>query len=57
MSTYRVMVTQNGYANVEAPNEAEALKKVDSMRDSDFDWDTNWSSEDAVIVDKIDDNN
>ena len=51
---YRVMVVSYGYADIEANNEAEALKTVDSMDDGDFIWDNNWSSKDAEIVEELD---
>lgn len=48
---YRVMVTSFGYTEVEADSEDAALKKVDKMDESDFDWCHGWSSEDAKVVD------
>lgn len=50
---YRVMVTAYGYADIEADNEEDALAMVDDMDDSDFDWDNDFSSIDAEIVDEF----
>lgn len=52
---YRVMVTAYGYADIEADSEEEALDIVDDMDNSDFNWDNDFSSLDAEIVDIIDD--
>ena len=48
---YRVMVTAYGFAYIEADSEEEALNMVDDMNNSDFDWDYDYSSLDAKIVD------
>lgn len=48
---YRVMVTAYGYANIRADNEAEALEIVNDMNEKCFDWDYDFSSNDASIVD------
>lgn len=52
---YRVMVTAYGYADIEADSEEEALDMVDDMDTSDFNWDNDFSSFDAEIVDRVDD--
>lgn len=52
---YRVMVTAYGYADIEADSEEEALDTVDDMDTSDFNWDNDFSSLDAEIVDRVDD--
>lgn len=53
--TYRVMVCKYGFAFIEAKSESEALGKVNSMRDEDFDWSKDYTSDDAVIVEEIED--
>lgn len=52
---YRVMVTAYGYADIEADSEEEALDMVDDMDTSDFNWDNDFSSLDAEIVERVDD--
>ena len=49
----KIMVTRYGFTTVEADSESEALRKVETMRSSDFDWSKDWAS-DAQIVDEID---
>lgn len=47
---YRVIVRKYGYAEIEAANVEETLKKTDNMWDGEFDQvDRSW--EDAEIVD------
>lgn len=52
MKNYRVMVTSYGYATIKANSEAEALKAVDNMDESCFNWDNDYSSYDASIVEE-----
>ena len=52
MKYYRVMVTAYGYADIKANSEEEALNMVDDMDNSDFDWDNDFSSQDAEIVEE-----
>lgn len=54
---FRIMVTKYGYANVEANTEDEALHEVNSMSDADFDWSSNYTSDDAVVVEELEDEN
>lgn len=50
---YRVMVTSYGFADIEADSAEKALSMVDDMDNSDFDWNNDFSSEDAEIVDEF----
>lgn len=52
--TYRVMVVKYGYADVTAESEDDALHAVNSMRDADFDWCSDYSADDAQIVEDYD---
>lgn len=52
---FRIMVTNYGYAVVAADNEAKALELVDTMDKSDFDWSDNFTSDDAEVVEELDD--
>lgn len=54
MKYYRVMVTSYGYATIEADSKEEALKAVDNMDASCFNWDNDYSSYDASIVEEWD---
>ena len=49
---YRVMVVSYGFADIEADNADEALEAVNSMDESEFVWDNEWSAEDAKIVEE-----
>ena len=51
---YRVMVVSYGFADIEADTAEEALNMVDDMDNSDFNWDNDFSSADAEIVDEFD---
>ena len=51
---YRIMVAKYGYANVEAETEDAALHQVDEMTDEDFDWSTDYSHDDAQVVEELD---
>ena len=51
---FRIMVTQYGYATIEAETEDEALHKVNTMGDGDFDWSSDYTSDDAVVVEELD---
>ena len=51
---FRIMVTQYGYATIEAETEDEALHKVNTMGDGDFDWSSDYTSDDAVVVEEFD---
>ena len=53
MKEYRIMVCKYGFATVEANSESEALKKVNTMTDSDFDWSKDYSDDDAEIIDNM----
>lgn len=53
MKTFRIMVTKYGYAVVQAENEDEALHLVNDMEDSDFDWSSDYTADDAQIVDEL----
>ena len=50
MKSYTVMVTGYGFANIEANSEEEALTAVNSMSKKDFDWDYDFSADDASVV-------
>lgn len=50
MKSYTVMVTGYGFANIEANSEEEALAAVNSMSKKDFDWDYDFSADDASVV-------
>lgn len=47
---YRVMVTEYGFAVIEANSEKEALEIADEMEYSDFDW---TGIEDSQIVEEV----
>ena len=52
MKSYHVMVTSYGYADIVAESEEEALAAVNSMDESDFAWNHDFSADDASIVDE-----
>lgn len=53
MKDYRICITLNGYASVQASSEAEALEKAKMLTDSDFDFESVNDDvlSDAVVVD------
>ena len=53
MKAFRIMVTKYGYAVVQAENEDDALHLVNDMEDSDFDWSSDYTADDAQIVDEL----
>ena len=52
MKSYHIMVTSYGHADIVAESEEEALAAVNSMDESDFDWNHDFSADDASIVDE-----
>lgn len=53
MKDYRICITLNGYASVQASSEAEALEKAKMLTESDFDFESVNDDvlSDAVVVD------
>ena len=52
---YRVMVSRHGFAAIAAESEADALEKLKTLNESDFDWEGDGYQDDGEVVEVIED--